>query len=153
MVEFLLRRGASPNLPGDPPHLTWATPIQWAIRRGYDKIVRILTEFEKTGSLPARSLEQCEALGRSLVEAFGSGDEGAMQLVMDHFQLRRALTWDQPSKDVCLTRLRRGMRERLGVSADPGKESEALSLADAQLLVARSLGFRDWDRLVRDLEA
>jgi ankyrin repeat protein len=153
MVEFLLRRGARPNLPGDPPHLAWATPLQWAIRRRHDEIVRMLTEFEKTGSLPVRSLEQCETLARSLVEAFGSGDDGAMQRVMDHFHLRRALTWDQPSKEVCLTRLRRVVRERLGVLADSGKESEALPLADAQLLVARSLGFKDWDRLVRDLEA
>ena len=75
-----------------------------------------------------------------------------MHRVMDHFHLRHALTWDQPSKEVCLTRLRRGVRERLGVPADPGKKSEALPLADAQLLVARSLGFKDWDQLVRDLE-
>jgi hypothetical protein len=77
-----------------------------------------------------------------------------MQRVMDHFHLRRALTWDQPSKDVCLTRLRRGVREKLGgVPDDPGKDSKALPLADAQILVARSLGFKDWDRLVSDLEA
>jgi ankyrin repeat protein len=152
MVEFLLRRGANSNLPGD-PHLAWATPLRWALRRGQDEIVRMLTEFEKTGSLPARSLEQCETLARSLVEAFASGDDGAMQRVMDHFHLRHTLTWDQPSKDVCLTRLRRGVRERLGVPADLGKESEVLPLADAQLLVARSLGFKDWDQLASDLEA
>jgi ankyrin repeat protein len=152
MVEFLLRRGARPNLPGGPA-LAWATPLQWATRRGHDGIVRILTEFEKEGSLPARSLEQCETLARSLVEAFGSGDDAAMQCVMDHFQLWRSLTWDQPSKDVRAARLRRGVRERLAVQSDSGEASNALQLADAQLLVARSLGFRDWDHLVRDLEA
>ena len=152
MVEFLLRRGAKPNVPGDPPHLAWATPLQWAIRRGHDEIVRILTEFEKTGSLPDRNLEQCETLARSLVEAFGSGDEAAMQRVMDHFHLRRPLTWDQPSKDVCIARLRRGMRERLGVQSESENESDTLPLADAQLLVARSLGFKDWDQLVKDIE-
>jgi ankyrin repeat protein len=153
MVEFLLRRGAKPNLPDDPPHLAWATPLQWAIRRGHDEIVRMLREFESTGSLPVRSFEQCETLARSLVEAFGSGEDAAMQRVMDHFHLRRPLTWDQPSKDVCLARLRRSVRERLGVPSDTGKESDRLPLADAQLQVARSLGFKDWDQLVKDVEA
>ena len=151
MVEFLLRRGARPSLPDDTPHLTWATPLQWALRRGHDEIVRLLTEFEKTGSLPARSLEQYETLARSLVEAFGSGDDAAMQRVMDHFHLRRSLTWDQPSNDERLARLRRGVRERLSVPTNSGSKSDVLTLADAQLLVARSLGFKDWDQLVKDV--
>jgi len=54
MVEFLLRCGAKLNLPDDPP---WATPIAWAIRRGHDQIVQLLREYEKTGTLPAHSLE------------------------------------------------------------------------------------------------
>jgi ankyrin repeat protein len=153
MVEFLLRRGARPNLADDSPHLTWATPHQWALRRRHDEIVRLLTEFEKTGSLPARSLEQYETLVRSLVEAFGSGDDAAMQRVMDHFNLRRPLTWDQPSNEVRVARLRRNVRERLGVTTDSRTESDALLLADAQLLVARSLGFKDWDQLVKDVGA
>ena len=41
MVEFLLRRGAKPTLPDDPP---WATPLAWATRRGHDAIVQLLTE-------------------------------------------------------------------------------------------------------------
>jgi ankyrin repeat protein len=151
MVEFLLRRGARPSLPDDLPHLAWATPLRWALRRGHDEIVRLLTEFEKTGSLPARSLEQYETLARNLVEAFGSGNDAALQRVMDHFHLRRPLTWDQPSNDVRVTRLRRAVRERLGVPTDSGTESDALPLGDAQLLVARSLGFKDWDQLVRDI--
>jgi len=72
---------------------------------------------------------------------------------MDHFHLKRALTWDQPSKDVRIARLRGGVRERLGVQAHSGKESNRLPLADAQLLVARSLGFEGWDQLVKDVEA
>jgi ankyrin repeat protein len=151
MVEFLLRRGARPNLPDDLPRLAWATPLQWALRRGHDEIVRLLTEFEKTGSLPARSREQYEALAQSLVEAFRSGDDAAMQRVMDHFHLRRPLTWDQPSNDVRVGRLRRAVRERLGVPTDSGTEGDALPLGDARLLVARSLGFQDWDQLMQDV--
>jgi hypothetical protein len=151
MVEFLLRKGANPHLPDDPPNLAWAKPLQWAIRRGHDDIVRILTEFEKTGSLPARSIAQYETLAQSLAEAYGSGEDAALECVMDNFQLRRALTWDQPSKDERIARLRRGVRERLGVLSEMDTESDKLSLADAHLLVARSLGFKDWDRLVKDV--
>jgi ankyrin repeat protein len=152
MVEFLLRKGANPRLPDDPPHLAWAKPLQWAIRRGHDEIVQILTDFEKTGSLPARNLEQYEILARSLVEAYRSGEDAALERVMDHFHLRRPFTWDQPSKDECITRLRRGMWERLGVQSDLENENDTLPLADAQLLVARSLGFKTWDQLVKDIE-
>src|SRR5258708_5734805 len=49
MIEFLLRRGAKPNLPDDPP---WATPLAWATRRGHQEILDLLNEFEKVGSLP-----------------------------------------------------------------------------------------------------
>jgi hypothetical protein len=70
---------------------------------------------------------------------------------MDHFQLRRPLTWDQPSNDVRVARLRRAVRERLGVPTDSGTGSNTLPLSDAQLLVARSLGFQDWDQLTKDV--
>ena len=41
MVELLLRRGAKPNLPDDPP---WATPLAWATRRGHDQVVGLLKQ-------------------------------------------------------------------------------------------------------------
>ena len=40
MVDLLLRRGAKPNLPDDPP---WATPLAWATRRGHAEIADSLT--------------------------------------------------------------------------------------------------------------
>ncbi len=39
MVEFLLTRGATPNLPDDP---RWARPLAWASRRGHADIVSLL---------------------------------------------------------------------------------------------------------------
>lgn len=39
MVEYLLRRGARPNLPDDE---SWATPLAWARRRGLSEIETIL---------------------------------------------------------------------------------------------------------------
>jgi len=149
MVEFLLRRGARPNLPDDPP---WATPLQWATRRGHDEIVRMLTEYAKTGTLPSHSLEEYETLAQSLVEAYGSGDDAAMRRVMEHFNLQRPLFWDQPTQEVRRARLRRGVQERLGIRSDSGNESDTLALTRAQLLVARSLGFKNWDQLVEQIK-
>jgi RNA polymerase sigma factor (sigma-70 family) len=151
MAEFLLRRGALPNLPDDLPDLAWATPLQWATRRGHDEIVRILEEYERSGAPPPHNLNQYERLAQSMVEAYESGDDAPLQLVMDHFRLRRQLTWDQPSPEERLARFRRGVRERLGPRTSGGNESERLELADARLLVARSLGFADWERLLEDI--
>src|SRR5262249_34685365 len=149
MVELLLRSGAKPNLPDDPP---WATPLAWATRRGHEEIVRILTEYEQTGALPSHSLEEYETLAQALVEACGSGDDTATQRVLDHFQIKRRLTWDQPSREVCVKRLRRAVRERLGKRPDSESESEILPLADAQLLIARSLGYKDWAEMAKHIE-
>lgn len=149
MVELLLRYGAKPRLPDDPP---WAAPLAWATRRGHAEIVRMLTEYEQTGALPSHSLEEYETLAQALVEAYESGEDAAMQRVMDHFQLKRPLTWDQPPRDVRRARLRRGVRERLSSRSDAENESETLALADAQLLVARSLGYKSWEQLAKHSE-
>ncbi len=37
MVEWLLNKGAKPNLPEDEP---WALPSEWAKRRGHQEIMR-----------------------------------------------------------------------------------------------------------------
>jgi RNA polymerase sigma factor (sigma-70 family) len=149
MVELLLRRGAKLTLPDDPP---WATPLAWATRRGHDEIVRLLTEYERTGRLPVHKLEEYEALAQDLVEAYRSGDDAALQRVIDHFQLKRMMTWDQPSPAVRIERLRRHLRERLVAGPDAVDESETLALSDAQLLIARSLGYESWAELANHLE-
>jgi ankyrin repeat protein len=48
MVELLLQRGTKPDLPDDPP---WATPLDWAKRRGRSEIARLL---EQDGALAPR---------------------------------------------------------------------------------------------------
>jgi ankyrin repeat protein len=45
MVEFLLKRGAATNLPGDEP---WATPLAWAGRHGQVEIVELLQQHGAT---------------------------------------------------------------------------------------------------------
>lgn len=149
IVEFLLRRGAKVAEPADLP---WATPLQWAIRRGHGEIVRILTEYEKTGTFPQRNLGEYEALARSLVEAFTSGDDAAMQRVIDHFDLKRPMTWDHAAKEVRVERLRQHVRERVGIQSPSENEPALLALRNAQLLVARSLGFKDWEQLTKETE-
>ncbi|HZF41484.1 MAG TPA: sigma-70 family RNA polymerase sigma factor [Blastocatellia bacterium] len=149
MAEFLLRCGAKPSLPDDPP---WATPLQWATRRGHDQIVRLLTEYEKTGALPVHSLAEYETLASDLVKACDLGEDDAMRRVADHFQIGRRLSWDQPTQEARVERLRRFARERLSAHANSGNESGAIALADAQLLVARSLGFKSWEQLAKHVE-
>jgi len=112
----------------------------------------LLTAYEQTGALPAHSLEEFEAVALALVEAYQSGDDTAMRRVIEHFQLRRQLTWDQPPREVQVARLRRGAQERLGRRSGADDESATLDLADAQFLVACSLGFESWDQLVKQIE-
>jgi ankyrin repeat protein len=45
MVEFLLKRGAATNLPGDEP---WARPLGWATRRGHGNLVELLRQHGAT---------------------------------------------------------------------------------------------------------
>jgi ankyrin repeat protein len=45
MVEFLLKRGAATNLPGDQ---SWATPLAWARQRGNGEMVKLLKDHGAT---------------------------------------------------------------------------------------------------------
>jgi Ankyrin repeats (3 copies) len=150
MVEFLLRRGARPSLPDDP---AWATPLAWATRRGNHEIVELLTEFERSGKLPAHTLARYETLVAILVDAYVSGDEAAVRRVMELFQITRHVTWDQPSTDERLERLRRCVRCAVAQASETTSEKDELEIADAQLLIARLHGFATWAELKGDVEA
>jgi hypothetical protein len=91
MAEYLLRRGARTRLPDDPP---WAAPLALAAHRGHAPIVELLTAYERTGALPRRDLAYYEGLVRDLLEACGSGDEGAMHRLTALF--RSSSTWPSP---------------------------------------------------------
>lgn len=151
MVEFLLRRGAKPNLPDDLPHLAWATPLAWATRRGHEEIVRLLTEYEKTSTLPEHNLEEYESLARDLVEALQSGQDDALRRIVSLFGIERPLTWDRPPLTERIARLRRFVRDRLEMKSEKPTESEALALDDARLLIARVHGFESWPQLVTQI--
>jgi ankyrin repeat protein len=45
IVQFLLKRGAATNLPGDEP---WATPLAWATRRGHGELAELLKQHGAT---------------------------------------------------------------------------------------------------------
>ena len=143
VVEFLLRRGATLRLPDD---LAWATPIALATHRGHDEIVRVLKAYEATGALPAYRLQTIESLATDFVAACRSGEAGAFQRIIDHFHIRRPMSWDRPGASVRISRLRRFVRERLAASKTQN-ENDPLELSDAQLLIARSYGFESWRQL------
>jgi ankyrin repeat protein len=148
MVEFLLRRGARPSLPDDP---LWASPKAWAERRGHHAIVRLLDEYERTGALPARRLERYESIVQDLVDAF-AGDAPALQRIIEHFRVERAIGWDRPPHDVRVSRLRKAVRERLGHRRSRETTDATLAEDDARRLVAEAEGFQKWEELVGDLE-
>ena len=149
MVEFLLRRGALLSLPDDPP---WATPKAWAERRGHEAIVRLLDDYERSGVLPVRRLERYEALARDLADAFG-GAAAALQRIIEYFRAERALTWDRPSHEVRVSRLRKGVLDRLRGRRNAQTTETSLALEDARWLVARTEGFERWEELINDVES
>ncbi|HSC28699.1 MAG TPA: ankyrin repeat domain-containing protein, partial [Vicinamibacterales bacterium] len=150
MVEFLLRRGARPSLPDDPP---WATPQAWAERRGHHAIVRLLDEYERSGALPPRRRERAEGLVADLIEAYGPGDAGALQRIVEYFRAERALTWDRPPPDVRLSRVRKAVVGKLGDRRSEGTTGTSLAPEDARWLIAQSEGFQSWEDLIDDLKS
>jgi hypothetical protein len=144
MVKFLLQRGARVVPAGGP---AWAKPIEWARRRGHDGIVKLLSDYERSGQLPRMTAAEYDAVAADLVRAFG-GDEHALARIIAHFRLERPLTWDRPQVAEQVSRLRRAIRERLANADRPAGDSDALDIEDARHLIARSEGFADWPALV-----
>jgi hypothetical protein len=143
MVEFLLKRGAKLSLPDD---FAWATPLALATHKGHEEIVRFIKTFESTGALPQYRLEAMKSLAADLVAACRSGESDSFQRIVDHFYIRRRMTWDRPEPVIRASRMRRFAVELL-----PPRKSQAVNdeieLADAQLLIARSYGFASWRQL------
>lgn len=142
MVEFLLRRGADPDLPIDP---AWARPLAWATRRGHGRIGDLIEGYLANGALPEHTGHEYESLANAFVAVYASGDEAALKQIAGELGLRRP--FNGPVTQQVLERLRTEIRNRLGDSnAHPLQE--ALTLADARLLVARLNGFEDWSELL-----
>ena len=149
MVEFLLRRGARLSLPDDPP---WATPKAWAEKRGHQAIVRLLDEYERSG-LPPRRVDQYETLARDIIDAYGLGDPAALDRIIEYFRAERVFTWDRPSHEVQVSRLRKGVLDRLGDRRSTGTTDASLAPDDARWLIARAEGFERWEDLVAAVDA
>ena len=148
MVEYLLRRGAALALPDDPP---WATPLARATRAGHQSIVRLLTEYAKTGKLPPRQLVAFESIAKDLVDVFRTGNQDALRRLIDVFQISRPLTWDGAPIAEQVARLRRFVQERLGKQSN-GETDDNLAAEDAQKLVARAQGYDDWENLKKHVD-
>lgn len=113
---------------------------------------RLLDEYERSGVLPERRLSSYEALAADLVNAYGPGDAAALQRLIEYFGATRPLTWDRPSPDVLVSRVRKAVLQRLGDRRSAGTTEASLAPDDARWLVARREGFEDWDELVADVE-
>ena len=150
MVEFLLRRGARLLLPDDPP---WATPKAWAERRGHQGIVQLLDEYEHSGAHPPRRLDRYAALVRDLIEAYGPANPAAQQRIVEYFRAERAFTWDRPSQEVRVSRLRKAVLDRLGDRRSAETTDASLAPDDARWLIARAEGFERWEDLVASADS
>ena len=143
MVEFLLGQGAKPFLPDD---VAWATPLALATYKGHDDIVRVLQEFETAGGAPSYRLEALKSLANDLVVACQSGEAGAFHRIVDHFYIRRQMTWGAPGEITRASRLRGFVRERLP-ERQRNTAGDLIELSEAQELIARSYGFESWIEL------
>ncbi len=144
MVELLLRRGAKLTLADDPP---WATPLAWAKRRGHDDIVRILTDFERTGTLPVHSRDEYDSVVQDLVNAFQTGAEDPVRRLLARFRvghMPRAAELPPASTRIALIRGR--VRERLGWRQSV--MGDALSVEDARTFIAQAEGAKSWEHLM-----
>ena len=72
LVEYLLRRCARTRLADDPP---CATPMALAAHRGHTQIVELLTEYERSGTLPQDHTAYYEGLVRDILVARAHGFE------------------------------------------------------------------------------
>ncbi|HMI44144.1 MAG TPA: hypothetical protein VK516_10990, partial [Gemmatimonadaceae bacterium] len=79
-----------------------------------------------------------ESVAEAVVTAYGTGEDSAMRIVWDYFGHMRA--WDG---------MRRYVRLDLGKTEQPKRpEDDAITLVEAQYLVARMQGFESWQALV-----
>jgi ankyrin repeat protein len=148
MVEFLLRRGAKTRLPDDAP---WATPLALATHRGHAHVVGLLTEYERTGSLPPQTRMRFDALVADLVSAAGGSDEDALNRVASTFRVARpSFHWQHKSHTARVARLRRFLGEQLGKRAGPELEQDVPTVQEAQLFVARAHGYETWTQLAEE---
>ena len=85
------------------------------------------------------SLRRYERVADALVAAYATGEERAMRTVWDYFGHMRS--WDAMRRYV---RLDLGKPEH---AEDPDRDE--ITLAEAQVLVARAQGFESWDALTR----
>ncbi len=116
-----------------------------ARKRGLDDVADMLDSATPVPapSPPARpSLQQHEKLAEDLLEAYRSGDSGAMQRLKE--QTQRTFTWDE---------LRAGVQQNLGKLPDSENRRVDISLADAQLLLARWHGVEGWKALTERVAA
>jgi ankyrin repeat protein len=141
VAALLLERGADPVASGTPDTL-----LQIARDRGYDGMQKLLE-----GALAGP--DEAAPAGASIAAAIRERDLASVRSLLDASpEFVRAVDerTNQPiDRAITFEQLRRTTRQRLGKPADSGNGNDILALADAQLLVARSHGFKNWAELAQ----
>jgi len=93
--------------------------------------------------LPARpDLEHYKKLAKSFLRAYKTGDADSLHQIAAHYD--QQLTHDQ---------LREAVERRLKKLKGASRTASAMTLADAQFLIARSYAFESWPKLKKQVEA
>jgi hypothetical protein len=105
---------------------------------GFESWPKLKRHILSTSERP--TLERYAKIAEDLLKAYRTGDSDAMQTVWTHFGHRR--TWEVMRRYVLLD---------LGKGSNSEKPETDISLADAELLVARGHGFESWQALAEYL--
>ena len=119
----------------DAPRIPTLRDVQHALARelGYAGWAELKHRLPPAAGQPL--LGRFERVAEALVAAYRTGESGAMRIVWDYFGHMR--TWDA---------MRRYVRLDLGRREQP-EDPDEITLADAQLLVARAQGVASWQAL------
>jgi hypothetical protein len=135
IAQLLLASGADPHARDDRRR----TPAEIATRRGMQRVAGVLSaaaaEAPGDGDARAQASRDYESLAAALVEAFGSGDVAALELLQKHYDRPltqadvRAFVWQRVYD----------LRQRSSQGGEP-----YLALDEARELIAREAGFGNW---------
>ena len=154
MVDFLLDRGADPNRAGSP----WATPLEWARKKGHPDIESRLRAGGASGPQPRRAAPKQEqdvapeAARRAISAALDAKDPAAVtRLLREHHRLlvEHKPGWAGLDADTMLARTHspRKLRVRPDIKAIEREVEEEGGGEAGRLAVAKAYGAGTWERL------
>ena len=154
MVDFLLDRGADPNRAGS----RWATPLEWARKKGHPDIESRLRAGGAVRSQPRRAAPKqeqnvaVEAARSAISAALDAKDRAAVtRLLREHHRLlvEHKPGWAGLDADTMLARTHspRKLRVRPDIKALEREVEEEGGGEAGRLAVAKAYGAGTWERL------